>query len=102
MRKKDTLGAWEPYHLNPQWIQLFGGQYGNKPVAEVLVGFELLMWKNREEPQLSPREMWPQPESLYDPAEHYCRLKQATLHFSMMGLRDMPKLGGMVSSHPQA
>jgi len=101
MRKKDTLDKWEPYNFNPQWIQVFGGQYGNKPVGEVLIGFELLMWKNREEPRLAPREMWPQAEDNYVASEHYCRLKQATLHFAMMGLRDLPKLGGMTGGHVQ-
>jgi len=101
MRKKDTLDKWEPYNLNPQWIQVFGGSYGNMPVGEVLIGFELLMWKNREEPKLAPREMWPQPEDNFTEGQHYCRLKQATLHFAMMGLRDMPALDGITSGFPQ-
>jgi len=30
---------------------------------------------------------------------HHCRLKQATLHFSMMGLRDLPPLAGVTGGH---
>ena len=26
MRRKDEGGRWEPYHLTPQWIKLFGDQ----------------------------------------------------------------------------
>jgi len=97
MRKKDTLGEWEPYDLSPQWIRLFGGPYGGKPVAEVLVAFELMMWKSREDPALIPREMWPQPEENYVEDVHFSKLRRATLHFALMGLRDIPKLPRLAS-----
>eukprot|EP00928_Gymnodinium_smaydae_P060892 TRINITY_DN4477_c1_g4_i1.p1 TRINITY_DN4477_c1_g4~~TRINITY_DN4477_c1_g4_i1.p1 ORF type:complete len:1271 (+),score=262.51 TRINITY_DN4477_c1_g4_i1:2895-6707(+) len=92
MRQKDSVGKWEPFELRPQWIKLYGGTYSNKPVAEVLVCFDLLLWKNRDDAKLQPREMWPQPEDMYDKSEHFSCLKKATLHFSLHGLRDLQPL----------
>lgn len=108
MRQRDNLGQWEPYSLDPQWIKVFGGTYGKDAVGEVLIGFELMLWKFREEMRLQPRQMWPQPEEIYDRAEHLCCLRKATLHFSMHGLRDLAALPNMESlgfmsgwSHPE-
>jgi len=99
LRKKDNLGNWEPYSLMPQWIKVFGGQYGNQQVGELLVGFELQLWKERDRPDLKARNMWPQLEDRFLRKEHFCRLRKATLHFSLLGLRDLFPVSrmGMVS-----
>lgn len=89
MRRKDTLGNWEPYTLKPQWVKAFGGTHGNQCIGEVLIAFELMLWKHRDEIKLQPREMWPQPESTFSKKEHFCCLKKATLYFSLHGLRDL-------------
>mmetsp|Transcript_44643 Transcript_44643/g.78493 ORF Transcript_44643/g.78493 Transcript_44643/m.78493 type:complete len:1495 (+) Transcript_44643:94-4578(+) len=92
MRSKNTLGVWNPYSLDPKWIKVNGGEYGNTPVGEILIGFELLPWKSREVPSLQKKIMWPQPADDFREELHYCRLRKATLHFAMMGLRDLPRL----------
>jgi len=89
LRRKDNLGKWEPYSLSPQWIRVHGGTYGNKPVGEILIAFELMLWKHRDDLHLQPRNMWPQPEDAFDKRDHLCRLRKATLHFSLIGLRDI-------------
>jgi len=92
MRTKDNMGNWETYRLKPQWVRLNGGQYGTKKVGEVLVGFELLHKKFLNE--LSPQEMWPSKEtSDSEGSAHFCRLRKATLHFCLYGLRDIMPLG---------
>ena len=30
MRQKNILEEWEPYKLQPQWVQLYGGTYNTK------------------------------------------------------------------------
>ena len=89
MRRKDDAGKWEPYILSPQWIKLFGDQNGSRCVGEILVAFELLLFKHRHEPSLGPKDMWPQPLERFDERHHICRLRRATLHFSLLGLRDI-------------
>jgi len=97
MRQRDNLNNWEPYTLDPQWVRVFGGPYGQDAVGEVLIGFELLLWKFRDEMKLQCREMWPQPEGVFDRTEHFCCLRKATLHFSMNGLRDLEPMPNMES-----
>ncbi|CAE7620239.1 OTOF [Symbiodinium sp. CCMP2592] len=89
MRRKDDAGRWEPYILKPQWIKLFGDQNGSRCVGEMLVAFELLLYKHRHEPSLGPRDMWPHPSESFDERHHICRLRRATIHFSLRGLRDI-------------
>jgi len=89
MRQKDNMGKWEPFKLRPQWIKLMGGSYGGRTIGEVLVAFELLQFKSREDPELQSREMWPQGEDQYDTKKHFAKLKKATLHFALYGLRDI-------------
>mmetsp|Transcript_85297 Transcript_85297/g.241700 ORF Transcript_85297/g.241700 Transcript_85297/m.241700 type:complete len:1647 (-) Transcript_85297:29-4969(-) len=96
MRKRDALSKWEPYRLEPQWIKVHGGTTG-KACGEVLIAFELLQWKHRDEVQLQPRLMWPQPEEEFDEREHFSCLRKATLHFSLHGLRDLVQLPNMQS-----
>ncbi|CAJ1443049.1 unnamed protein product, partial [Effrenium voratum] len=88
MRRKDEGGRWEPYHLTPQWIKLFGDQGGGQHVGSVLIAFELMLFKHRHEPPLAPRGMWPEPPETFSRMS-FCRLRRATLHFSLLGLRDM-------------
>jgi len=95
MRQRDNLSQWEPFTLEPQWIQVFGGPYGRDAVGEVLIAFEVLLWKHRDELRLQPREMWPQPEECFDRAQHFCCLRKATLHFSLQGLRDLAPLANV-------
>ncbi|CAE8622000.1 unnamed protein product, partial [Polarella glacialis] len=87
MRQKDNMGKWEPYRLQPQWIQLYGGTYGSVVTGEVLIGFELLHSKFRAE--LPAMKMWPAYPDEYSPKEHFAKLRKATLHFSLYGLRDL-------------
>lgn len=61
MRQKDNMGRWEPYRLQPQWVKLFGGNYGSVAMGEVLIGFELLHSKFRAD--LPAIQMWPVPEA---------------------------------------
>ena len=89
MRRKDDAGKWEPYILSPQWIKIYGDQTGSRCVGEVLIAFELLLFKHRHEPSLGARDMWPQSAEKFDERHHICRLRKATLHFSLRGLRDM-------------
>lgn len=89
MRQKNSLQKWEPFDLRPQWVKCFGGTYGNQSVGEVLVAFELLLYRNRDEVSLQPRSMWPQREEVFDKTKHFSCLRKATLHFSMHGLRDL-------------
>jgi hypothetical protein len=103
LRKRDKDMKFEPFRLKPQWI-VVSGQNGAKKVGEILVDFELLQYKHRKEVELLPREMWPQPEGTMEDKEshptkifferksHVCRLKKATLHFSLQGLRDLRPL----------
>ncbi|CAJ1448425.1 unnamed protein product [Effrenium voratum] len=87
MRHKDNMGRWEPYRLQPQWVKLYGGNYGSIAMGEVLIGFELLHSKFRAD--LPAIQMWPVPEEDFDPKRHFSKLKKATLHFSLYGLRDL-------------
>lgn len=92
MRQRDSMKNWEPFELNPQWIQLFGGQYASKPKAELLVAFEMLLAKdwNQEskEPDLEPKSMWPVDDDSKE-ERPFSRNKRCTLHFSLLGLRDI-------------
>jgi len=92
MRRRDNLHNWEPYTLEPQWVQVLGGKYGQQAVGEILVAFELFLWRDRDELKLQPKEMWPQPEEVFDRRYHFSRLRKATLHFSLQGLRDLTPL----------
>ncbi|CAE7794703.1 OTOF, partial [Symbiodinium sp. KB8] len=53
MRQKDNMGRTQDtcpalnLGLKPQWVQLFGGNYGSVAMGEVLIGFELLHSKFR-------------------------------------------------------
>jgi hypothetical protein len=104
MRKQDSVGAWLEYDLQPQWITVYGGRYNRMPMGEVLVAFEMMLWKNHDDLKLQPKSMWPyqRPDSREarlgrsgdddDDAsrtEGFCQLKKATLHFSLFGLRDL-------------
>jgi hypothetical protein len=89
IRSKDQTGKWAPFDLQPQWIKLFGGLYGNQCMGQILVAFELLLAKYQDDTRLAPRLMWPQPEESFCPKEHLCKLRKATLHFSINGLRDL-------------
>jgi len=91
MRQKDNMGRWEPYRLQPQWVKLFGGNYGSVAMGEVLIGFELLHSKFRAD--LPAIHMWPVPEEEFDPKRHFSKLKKATLHFTLYGLRDLISSG---------
>jgi len=92
LRQKDSLNRWEAYRLQPQWITVKGGGYGGKVTGEVLIAFELLQWKHREEALLAPKGMFPLPfdsDEEYDPMQHVCRMRKACLHVSLLGLRDV-------------
>jgi len=89
MRQRDNMNKWEPYRLQPQWIKLMGGSYGGKMVGQVLIAFELLQWKYRDDPELQCKEMWPVDEEEYMPFKHFSRSRKATLHFALYGLRDL-------------
>ncbi|CAL1157277.1 unnamed protein product [Cladocopium goreaui] len=91
MRQKDNMGRWEPYRLQPQWVKLFGGNYGSVAMGEVLIGFELLHSKFRAD--LPAIQMWPVSEEEFDPKRHFSKLKKATLHFTLYGLRDLISTG---------
>jgi len=91
LRKRDKNMKFEPFRLKPQWI-VISAQNGAKKVGEILVDFELLQHKHRKQEELMPREMWPQPEHSFQRKNHVCRLKKATLHFSLQGLRDLRPL----------
>jgi hypothetical protein len=93
MRQLDNMGNWEPFRLRPQWIKLFGGSYGGKDCAEVLLAFELLQWKCRSNPELVAKPMWPVSESEFDNRKHFARLRKAKLHFALHGLRDVNPAG---------
>ncbi|CAE7313563.1 Ttll11 [Symbiodinium sp. CCMP2592] len=92
MRQKDNMGRWEPFRLKPQWVQLFGGNYGSVAMGEVLIGFELLHSKFRAD--LPAIQMWPVSEEEFNATKHFSKLKKATLHFSLYGLRDLIPMGG--------
>ena len=77
MRRKDNLGNWEPYLLQPQWIKVIGGTYGNQKIAEILVAFELMLWKERDKPELRARNMWPAIEDTFDRKKDFCKLRKA-------------------------
>jgi hypothetical protein len=42
MRRKDGMGNWESFELQPQWVKLFGGAFNKSAKGEVLIAFELL------------------------------------------------------------
>ncbi|CAK0800192.1 unnamed protein product [Prorocentrum cordatum] len=95
---RGASGEWEPYRLDPQWINLYGGTFGSRVVGQVLVTFELLEWKHLGDPGLRPAPMWPQPlpprhaglsGSVPTDGAPLCRLRKATLHFALHGLRDL-------------
>eukprot|EP00931_Biecheleriopsis_adriatica_P114550 TRINITY_DN9037_c0_g1_i2.p1 TRINITY_DN9037_c0_g1~~TRINITY_DN9037_c0_g1_i2.p1 ORF type:complete len:1451 (+),score=280.29 TRINITY_DN9037_c0_g1_i2:132-4484(+) len=92
MRKKDAKGKWEHFRLLPQWVQVFGGNTGNLVVGEICIAFEMILYRSRAEAQVKPLDMWPQLEEEYDPRKHISKLKKATLHFSLLGLRDVQPL----------
>lgn len=92
MRKRDVTGRWEPFYLSPQWIKLYGEQGSSRHVGSLLIGFELLLFKHRHEPFLAAKDMWPHSKETYDQRHHLCRLRKATLHFSLLGLRDVAPL----------
>lgn len=89
MRRKNALDKWNPFSLAPQWIKVFGGQHGSQCMGEVLIAFELMLWKNRDAMELRPKDMWPAREQNFSPGKHLCKLRKATLHFTLYGLRDM-------------
>ncbi|CAD7935782.1 unnamed protein product [Amoebophrya sp. A25] len=93
MRQKDILDEWEPYQLVPQWVKLYGGQFNSKPTGEICVAFELL--RKKDVPELPPSRMWPKEELYYQPRVDFCRLRKATLHISVVGLRDLKPLPGL-------
>eukprot|EP00928_Gymnodinium_smaydae_P013524 TRINITY_DN14930_c0_g1_i1.p1 TRINITY_DN14930_c0_g1~~TRINITY_DN14930_c0_g1_i1.p1 ORF type:complete len:1551 (-),score=396.30 TRINITY_DN14930_c0_g1_i1:68-4687(-) len=101
MRKKDSMGNWEPYRLQPQWITIMGGDYGGKPVGDILIAFELLQWKFRDDPELLPKAMWPAPDLEFNPAKNFSRLRKATLYFSLYGLRDVIPAGLTEGQEPE-
>lgn len=101
MRRKDNMQKWEPYTLKPQWIKLYGGQYGSIQMGEVLIAFELLQWKSRNDPALYRKDMWPVPELEYEKSKHFTKLKKATLHFALYGLRDIKPSGAAMGSEKQ-
>mmetsp|Transcript_45036 Transcript_45036/g.102042 ORF Transcript_45036/g.102042 Transcript_45036/m.102042 type:complete len:1451 (+) Transcript_45036:77-4429(+) len=73
MRQK-TVKGFAMYGLDPQWIKVWGGEYGKLFKGEILVAFELL--RKSEQPKLAEISIWP--ESL-----------PATVHLAMLGLRDL-------------
>jgi len=94
LRKRDSMKVWEPYELNPQWIELYGGQYKTKVKAEVLIAYEMMYLKDDIRKELPPKAMWPVSSDFADTQERpFCRNRKCTLHFSLLGLRDitMPK-----------
>ncbi|CAD7964088.1 unnamed protein product [Amoebophrya sp. A120] len=99
MRQKDILDEWEPYRLAPQWVKLYGGQYNTKPTGEICCAFELL--RKKDVPELPQARMWPREDLLFQRNLDFCRLRKATLHVSVLGLRDMkplPVFGGLSSA----
>jgi len=100
MRTRNLLNEWEPFSIEPQWVKLRGGQYNSKTLGSVCVAFELLRKKDIQ--QLPPQSMWPMQEPAYRPAIDFCRMRKATMHISLLGLRDMKpvsSLGGLMSSN---
>jgi hypothetical protein len=65
MRQKDNMGRWETYQLQPQWVEVRGGSYGSIVTGEVLIAFELLHFRYWDEPELKPKELWPQLTDLF-------------------------------------
>jgi len=61
--------------------------------AEVLLAFELL--QKHERIHLPPMSMWPVDEEreAFDDKKHFCKLRKGTLHFSLLGLRDLVQEG---------
>jgi hypothetical protein len=93
MRRKDVLEKWEPFVVKPQWVKLFGGQHGEKTDTtyrgDVLIAFEMMLARPAIVKELIPQEMWP-----------VDKMKEVTLHFAMLGLRDlamMPTLAGLMT-----
>jgi hypothetical protein len=94
MRRKDVLEKWEPFVVKPQWVKIFGGQHGEKTNTtyrgDVLIAFEMMLARPVIVKELVPQEMWP-----------VDKMKEVTLHFAMLGLRDlamMPGLAGLTMS----
>jgi len=87
MRQKSNTGVWQPYVLQPQWVKINGTSFGAQVVGEALIAFELLLYKFKRE--LEPADMMPKPDPEYNRMKHFCRLRKATLHFSLLGLRDL-------------
>eukprot|EP00927_Polykrikos_kofoidii_P027847 TRINITY_DN24386_c0_g1_i2.p1 TRINITY_DN24386_c0_g1~~TRINITY_DN24386_c0_g1_i2.p1 ORF type:complete len:1500 (-),score=279.92 TRINITY_DN24386_c0_g1_i2:156-4655(-) len=104
LRRMNDMDEWEPYRLNPQWIKIYGGEYGSKTAGDVLIAFELLQWRHQS--KLDPPKMWPkmQEDSKKDDKEKIQndepigRLKSATLHFTLYGLRDIVDSSAVVDS----
>eukprot|EP00397_Hematodinium_sp_SG-2012_P002251 GEMP01002257.1.p1 GENE.GEMP01002257.1~~GEMP01002257.1.p1 ORF type:complete len:1429 (+),score=308.39 GEMP01002257.1:138-4424(+) len=99
LRRKNVLQKWEPFDHRPQWVELYGGKYNSLKVGEILLSFELL--RKKDAPELLPAHMYPVPEDSFDASLHLTKLKKATLHFSLLGLRNLhaiSSLGGMVKS----
>jgi hypothetical protein len=89
MRMKDALGAWEPFRVEPQWVQLFGGAYGAQEEStyrgDVLLAFEMMHAKPAIVRELVPQEMWP-----------VDKMRKVTLHFALLGVRDLCPLAGFI------
>ncbi|CAE8637026.1 unnamed protein product [Polarella glacialis] len=84
VRKYQDQERWShEFHL----VDTDGGTYGSVVTGEVLIGFELLHSKFRAE--LPAMKMWPAYPDEYSPKEHFAKLRKATLHFSLYGLRDL-------------
>lgn len=97
VRRKDAKGRWVPYRLQPKWIQLFGSSSsGGKVIGEVLIAFEVLQFKHLDE--LPPMDVWPALSECFEPQLHFSKLKKATLHFALYGLRDLIPVGGLGGS----
>ena len=68
---------------------MYGEQGSSRHVGSLLIAFELLLFKHRHEPFLAAKDMWPHPKENFDQRHHLCKLRKATLHFSLLGLRDI-------------
>lgn len=98
MRRKDGRGVFEPFRLEPQWVVLKGGQYKGRTEAELLVAFELLRWRDRDE--VKAKEMWPVGEQEFEEDRHFCKLLKARFDFALYGLRDVIRPSGFQASSP--
>jgi len=99
LRQKNVLQITEMFDLTPQWVKLYGGSYNSLVTGEILLSFELL--RRKDQAEFPPAKMYPVPQKIFEQSLHLTPLRKATLHYSLLGLRDLQPtniLGGMIKS----